>query len=260
MNTLDRSVIANPFKQKLKQGELQIGLWVNSSDPVMAEVSATAGYDWLMIDGEHGPMTTTDILYQLMAIQPYKSHAVVRPVEGTRANIKRVLDLGAQTLLIPMVESGQQAEEVYKSMCYAPKGYRGVGASVARSGRWNRLPDYMEYCEEELCLLVQVESRKGVEHLDEIASVEGVDGVFFGPADLSTDMGYLGHADVPEVMETMERCVKRTLELGKAAGTLAVDPVIAKKFIEWGATFVAVGSDMLLYNEAVDQRLALFKK
>lgn len=260
MNALNKNILENPFKRKLKNKELQLGLWVNAVSPIMAEITATAGYDWLLFDGEHGPNTTADLLYQLMAIQPYKSHGIVRPLEGTRANIKQVLDLGAQTLLIPMVESAEQAEEIYKSMCYAPKGYRGVGASVARSGRWNRLPDYMEYCENELCLLVQVESRKGIENLDEIASVEGVDGVFFGPADLSTDMGYLGDASVPEVMEVMERSVKRVCELGKAAGTLAVNVDVAKKFIEWGATFVAVGSDVLLYNEAVDNRLAQFRK
>ena len=259
MTTFTRKILHNPFKQAIKNKELQLGLWVNSVSPIMAEITATAGYDWLLIDGEHGPYTTTDIIYSLQATEQYHSHAIVRPVEGNRANIKQVLDLGAQTLLIPMVESAEQAEEIYKSMCYAPNGYRGVGARVARSGRWNRLPDYMEFCEDELCLLVQVETRKGVEHLDEIASVDGVDGIFFGPADLSTDMGYLGDASVPEVMEVMEKSVKRVIELGKAAGTLAVDPNTAKKFISWGATFVAVGSDVLLYNEALDKRLALFK-
>lgn len=255
----DRSMLKNPFKQALKNKELQLGIWVDSVSPVMAEITATAGYDWMLLDGEHGPYTMTDLLYSLEAIAPYRSHAIVRPPEGTKAGIKQILDLGAQTLLIPMVESAEQAEELYKSMCYAPKGYRGVGACIARSGRWNRIPDYMEFCEEELCLLVQIETRKGVEHLEEIASVDGVDGIFFGAVDLSTDMGYLGNTGAPEVMETLEKCVKRVVEMGKAAGTLSVDPVAAKKFISWGATFVAVGSDVLLYNEALDNRLALFK-
>lgn len=255
----DKKILHNPFKQAIKNKKLQLGIWMDSVSPVMAEVAATAGYDWMLIDGEHGPYTMTDMLYSLQAVEPYHSHAIVRPAEGTRASIKQILDLGAQTLLIPMVESAEQAEELYKSMCYAPKGCRGVGACIARSGRWNKLPDYMEWCEEELCLLVQVETRKGVEHLDEIASVEGVDGIFFGAVDLSTDMGYLGNTGAPEVMETLEKCVKRVVELGKAAGTLAVDPEAAKKFISWGATFVAVGSDILLYTEALDKRLALFK-
>jgi 2-dehydro-3-deoxy-L-rhamnonate aldolase len=259
MNELNKSILNNAFKKAIQKKEVQIGLWVNAATPLIAEMEATAGYDWMLLDGEHGPNTTKDLLGQLMAIEPYHTHAIVRPVEGTRANIKQVLDLGAQTLLIPMVETAEQAEEVYKSMCYAPKGYRGVGASVARSGRWNRLPDYMNYCEKELCLLVQVESCKGVENLDEILKVEGVDGVFFGPADLSTDMGYLGDASVPEVIETMERSVKKVCAAGKAAGTLAVNPKTAKKFIEWGATFVAIASDTLLFSEALDDRLALFK-
>lgn len=260
MMELNKEMLNNPFKSAIKSNELQVGLWMNSAAPIMAEIAATSGYDWLLLDGEHAPNTAQTILSQLQAIEPYHSHGVVRPLEGTRANIKQVLDLGAQTVLIPMVESAKQAEEVYKSMCYAPKGYRGVGASVARSGRWNRLPDYMHYCEENLCLLVQVESRKGVENLDEITQVCGVDGVFFGPADLSTDMGYYGDASVPEVMETMKRCVKRVRQLGKAAGTLAVDIPTAKKFIDWGATFVAVGADLLLYNNALDNCLSNFRK
>ena len=260
MNELNKDMLFNPFKAAIKNNQLQLGLWMDSATSVMAEIAATAGYDWLLLDGEHGPNTVQNIYGQLQAIEPYHSHAIVRPLEGTRANIKQLLDLGAQTLLVPMIESGYQAAEVYKAMCYAPKGYRGVGASVARAGRWNRLPDYMTYCEEQLCLLVQVESRKGVDNLEEITSANGVDGVFFGPADLSTDMGYQGETTAPEVMETMEHCVKRVRELGKAAGTLATDVETAKKFIEWGATFVAVGADLLLYNTALDNCLSQFKK
>lgn len=260
MTELNKEILYNPFKHAIKNHQLQLGLWMDSATAVMAEIAATAGYDWLLFDGEHGPNTVQNIYGQLQAIEPYHSHAIVRPLEGTCANIKQLLDLGAQTLLVPMVESGEQAENIYKSMCYAPKGYRGVGASVARAGRWNRLPDYMEYCQENLCLLVQVESRKGVENLDDIVKTPGVDGVFFGPADLSTDMGYLGNANAPEVMETMEYCVRRTTELGKAAGTIASDVNVAKTFIQWGATFVAIGADILLYNEALDHCLAQFRK
>ncbi len=260
MRELSRDILVNPFKEAICQKKLQLGLWVNAATPLMAEMEATAGYDWMLLDGEHGPNTTKDLLGQLIAIEPYPTHAVVRPLEGTRAEIKQVLDLGAQTLLIPMVETAGQAEEIYKSMCYAPKGYRGVGASVARSGRWNRLPDYMQYCEDELCLLVQVESRKGIENLDEILAVDGVDGVFFGPADLSTDMGYAGDSSAPEVMEIMEKSVKKVCAAGKAAGTLAVVPETAKKFIAWGATFIAIASDTMLFCEALDERLALFRQ
>lgn len=258
--SLSKEILINPFKQAIKNQEVQLGLWTNAVSPIMAEISATANYDWIVVDAEHGPYGLPDILSNLQAMAPYRTQAVVRPPEGTKAGIKQLLDLGAQTLLIPMVESAAQAEELYKAMCYAPKGYRGVGASVARSARWNRFPDYMKFCEDELCLLVQVETKKGIENLDEIASVEGVDGVFFGPADLSTDMGYCADASVPEVMETMERSVKRVVELGKAAGTLAVNPQVAKQFIEWGATFVAVGSDVLLYTQAIDACLENFKK
>ena len=257
---LSENILKNPFKEAIKRNELQIGLWLCSTTPFLAEVAATADYDWLLVDGEHAPNTMQDLYDQVQAIDPYRSQAVVRPVEGTRANIKQVLDIGAKTILIPMVESAAQVEEIYKSMCYSPKGYRGVGASIARVSRWNRFPNYMENVEDNLCLLVQVESREGLEHLDEITSVEGVDGVFFGPADLSTDMGYLGDASAPEVKKTMEYGIKRVRELGKAAGTLATDPAMAKQFIEWGATFVAVGVDVLLFNDALDARLRMFKK
>jgi 2,4-dihydroxyhept-2-ene-1,7-dioic acid aldolase len=253
-------LLKNNFKEKIKNNELQIGLWVTSTTPFLAEVTATAAYDWLLLDGEHAPNTMQNFYGQLQAIQPYNSHPIIRPVEGSRANIKQILDIGAQTILIPMVESAEQAREMYLSMCYPPKGYRGVGASVARASRWNRIPDYMNGIEENLCLLVQVENVEGFKHLDEIAQVEGVDGVFFGPADLSTDMGYAGDASIPEVQKALEKGIKRVRELGKAAGTLAVDTAMAKKCIDWGATFVAVGVDMLLYTKALDETLTLFKK
>lgn len=255
-----KEMLNNPFKQAINNKKLQVGLWLNAANSIMAELAATADYDWLLIDGEHGPSDTMTILQQLQAIEPYPTHAIVRPLEGTRALIKQVLELGAQTLLVPMVESAEQAKEIYESMCYAPKGARGVGASVARSGRWNRIPDYMEFCQDQLCLLVQVESRKGLENLEEIVNVEGVDGVFFGPADLSTDMGYNGNAEAPEVVEAMEKAVKCVVAHGKAAGTLAVTPKVAKRFVDWGATFVAIGSDVLLFNEALDRCKAEFLK
>jgi len=249
----------NVFKKAISNGEVQIGLWLTTTTSYVAEIAATAGYDWLLIDGEHAPNTLTDFYGQLQAIRPYNSHPIIRLPEGNRTAIKQVLDIGAQTLLIPMVETAEQARELYLSMCYAPKGYRGVGASVGRASFWNRTADYMQTAEENLCLLVQVESPQGVENLEAIAQVEGVDGVFIGPADLSTIMGYSGDSTVPEVQEIVKNSIKKIRELGKAAGIIDVDPKMAKQYIEWGANFVAVAVDTLLLTKAMDDNLAVFK-
>jgi len=253
-------VLANPFKAGLQNGEVQIGLWLSSTSSYLAEIAATSGYDWLLIDGEHAPNTAQDLYHQLQAIAPYSSQPVIRPLEGSRALIKQVLDIGARTLLIPMVDDAKQAREVVAATRYPPEGVRGVGASVARAARWGRVENYMAQANEEFCLLMQMESKAALENLDEILEVEGIDGVFIGPADLSASLGYPDNAGHPEVQRIIEQSIRRIRNAGKAAGFLAVDPAMAEKCIAWGANFVAVGVDTLLYSEALDNRLALFKK
>lgn len=252
-------IFTNPFKEGLAQGEVQIGLWLSSTTSYMAEIAATSGYDWLLIDGEHAPNTLQDLYHQLQAMAPYASQPVIRPVDDTRSLIKQVLDIGARTLLIPMVESAQQARDIVSAMRYPPEGVRGVGASVARAARWGRVDNYMARANEGLCLLIQVESKAALDNLDEILEVEGVDGVFIGPADLSASLGYPDNAGHPEVQRIIEQSVRRIRKAGKAAGFLAVDPVMAQKCLAWGANFVAVGVDTLLYSEALDARLKMFK-
>ncbi|WP_380182939.1 2-keto-3-deoxy-L-rhamnonate aldolase [Kalamiella sp. sgz302252] len=253
-------VLANPFKAGLQNGEVQIGLWLSSTSSYLAEIAATSGYDWLLIDGEHAPNTAQDLYHQLQAIAPYNSQPVIRPLEGSRALIKQVLDIGARTLLIPMVDDAKQAREVVAATRYPPEGVRGVGASVARAARWGRVENYMAQANEEFCLLMQMESKAALENLDEILEVEGIDGVFIGPADLSASLGYPDNAGHPEVQRIIEQSIRRIRNAGKAAGFLAVDPAMAEKCIEWGANFVAVGVDTMLYSEALDNRLAMFKK
>ena len=253
-------VLANPFKAGLQNGEVQIGLWLSSTSSYLAEIAATSGYDWLLIDGEHAPNTAQDLYHQLQAIAPYSSQPVIRPLEGSRALIKQVLDIGARTLLIPMVDDAKQAREVVAATRYPPEGVRGVGASVARAARWGRVENYMAQANEEFCLLMQMESKAALENLDEILEVEGIDGVFIGPADLSASLGYPDNAGHPEVQRIIEQSIRRIRNAGKAAGFLAVDPAMAEKCIAWGANFVAVGVDTLLYSEALDNRLALFKQ
>ena len=253
------ALLANPFKDALRKGEVQIGLWLSSTTSYMAEIAATSGYDWLLIDGEHAPNTMQDLYHQLQAIAPYASQPVIRPVEGAKALIKQVLDIGAQTLLIPMVDSAEQARQVVAATRYPPVGERGVGASVARAARWGRIENYMAQANASLCLLVQVESKAALDNLDAILDVDGIDGVFIGPADLSASLGYPDNSGHPEVQRIIKESIQRIRAAGKAAGFLAVDPLMAQKCLEWGANFVAVGVDTMLYTDALDQRLAMFK-
>lgn len=255
MNT----ILSNSFKTGLLQGKVQIGLWLSTTSSYMAEIAATSGYDWLLIDGEHAPNTVQDLYHQLQAIAPYASHPVIRPVEGNRSLIKQVLDIGTRTLLIPMVDTAEQARDIVSATRYPPIGTRGVGAGVARAARWGRVVNYMAKANEELCLLIQMESKTALENLDEILQVEGIDGVFIGPADLSASLGYPDNAGHPEVQRVIEQSIRRIRAAGKAAGFLAVDPEMAKKVLEWGANFVAVGVDTNLYTSALDERLAIFK-
>lgn len=246
------NVPVNTFNKKLQEGQKQLGLWLTTTTPCMAEIAATAAYDWLLLDGEHAPNTIQTMQAQLQAIAPYAAHPVVRPVESTEANVKQLLDIGAQTLLLPMIDTAQQAESMVRAFRYPPKGVRGVGASVARASRWGRMANYMEECERELCLIVQVESRLALDNLDAILAVQGIDGVFVGPADLGASLG----SPAPEVMAgVMEDTIKRICGSGKAAGTLAVAPEMALSCLNWGASFVAIGVDTLLFVQAVDEVL-----
>ncbi len=230
------ALLSNPFKRGLLRGETQIGLWLSSTSSYMAEIAATSGYDWLLIDGEHAPNTIQDLYHQLQAIAPYASQPVIRPVEGNRSLIKQVLDIGARTLLVPMVDTAEQAREVVSATRYPPIGSRGVGAGVARAARWGRVENYMAEANDELCLLIQVESRTALENLDAILEVDGIDGVFIGPADLSASLGYPDDAGHPDVQRVIEQSIRRIRAAGKAAGFLAVDPAMAEKCLAWGPT------------------------
>jgi 2-dehydro-3-deoxy-L-rhamnonate aldolase len=252
--------LQNTFKEAIVNGRLQLGLWLSSASPYLAEISATAGYDWLLIDGEHAPNSVETVLGQLQAVAPYPCHPVVRPLESKTALLKQVLDLGAQTVLAPMIDTAEEARRVVSALRYPPAGVRGVGASIARASRWGRIGNYMEEAEKNLCLLVQVESREALDNLDAITEVDGVDGVFVGPADLSASMGRPDNAEHPEVQTAIEQCIRRVRELGKAAGTLAVDPNSARKCIEWGVSFLAVAVDTQAYANALDEALSPFKQ
>ena len=249
----------NKFKAALKEGQLQIGLWIELADPYVAEAVAGTGFDWLLIDGEHAPNDVRSILAQLQAVAPYPVQPVVRPVIGDVPLIKQILDIGAQTLLVPVVETAEQAATMVAASRYPPNGIRGVGSALARSSRWNQINGYLKKADDEMCVLVQVETRRGLENLDAIAAVDGIDGVFFGPADLSASMGYLGQPGHPEVQHAILNGIQRVRAAGKAPGVLSADSAFADACIDAGALFVAVGVDTTLLVRAATELAVRFK-
>jgi 4-hydroxy-2-oxoheptanedioate aldolase len=243
----------NLFKKALAQGDLRIGLWVALADPYAAELCATCGFDWLLLDGEHAPNDLRSLLGALQSVAPYRSHPVVRIPKGDDALIKQVLDIGATTLMVPMVESADQARQLVRAMRYPPHGIRGVGSGIARSARWSQYPNYLHEANERVCLLVQVETREALAHVGEIAAVDGVDGVFIGPADLAASFGYLGQPAHPEVKQAIEQGIRTIAAAGKAPGILCADEALARRYIEVGARFVAIGVDTSLLVKSATQ-------
>ncbi|MGK8707384.1 4-hydroxy-2-oxoheptanedioate aldolase [Metapseudomonas otitidis] len=249
----------NTFKQRLLAGEAQVGLWLGLADPYCAELAANAGFDWLLIDGEHAPNDLRSLLGQLQAVAPYPAQPIIRPPIGDPVLIKQLLDIGVQTLLVPMVDSAAQAAELVRAMRYPPFGIRGVGSALARASRWNSIPGYLDKADEQMCLLVQIENLDGLANLDAIAAVEGVDGVFIGPADLSAAMGHRGNPGHPEVQAAIEDAITRIRRAGKAVGILSADEALARRYLELGCSFVAVGVDTSLLMKALQGLAGRFK-
>lgn len=258
-----RKLKKNRFKAALLKGETQIGLWAGLANAYSTEILATIGYDWLLLDGEHAPNDISSLLSQLQAVAPYEnegiSHPIIRPAIGKPEVIKQLLDLGAQTLLIPMVETKAQAEALVRSIWYPPKGIRGVGSALARASLWNQVDQYLHQADDEICLLLQVENLSGLQNLDAIVSTEGVDGIFIGPADLSSSMGHRGNPTHPEVQAAIQSALQTIKSHGKAAGILYANEAGAKQFIEMGFDFVAVGVDTSLLVSASKNLLQKFK-
>lgn len=240
----------NRFRQALREGRAQIGLWLGLADPYSAELLAGAGFDWLVIDGEHAPNDLRSMLAQLQAIGAGGAAPVIRLPTDENWMVKQVLDIGCQTVLVPMVETAEQAQRLARAMKYAPAGTRGVGAGLARASAFNAISDYLATADAETCLLVQIETRAGLTELERIAAIDGVDGVFIGPADLAADMGHRGNPEHPDVQAAIEAGIARLRAAGKPAGILTSNRALAQRFLDLGAVFVAVGSDVGLLRQS----------
>lgn len=249
----------NPFKAAITSGRTTIGCWLSLGDPIATEIAGTAGFDWLLVDGEHTPYDISRMRLQLMALQASDSHAAVRVPVGETWIIKQVMDAGAQTVLVPMVETADQARQLVNDVRYPPTGGRGVGYSGARCSRYGAITDYGPTADDQICLLIQVENRAGISNLDEILAVDGIDGVFIGPADLSADMGHMGQLTHPEVQATIKDAFQRIEAAGKAPGVLSTTAEMTQDMLDWGARFVATGVDLQVLARGMRDLAAQWK-
>jgi 4-hydroxy-2-oxoheptanedioate aldolase len=247
----------NRLKQALRNGQKQIGLWSTLSSNYTVEVLAGAGFDWVVLDTEHSPADLENLLGQLQAIAPYPTSPVVRVPWNDMVNIKRVLDLGAQSLLIPQINTAEEARNAVSFTRYPPDGLRGV-AGATRGTRFGRIKNYFKTAHEELCVILQIESREALDNLEAIAAVEGVDGLFIGPADLHASLGYPGERARADVQPIIEKAIKQILKAGKFAGILT-DEAMAQHWINAGSTFVGIGSDVGILARGAEAMAAKFK-
>lgn len=250
----------NSFKHGIEAGVLQFGVGMETTSPDVAEVFATSDYDWLFVDGEHGPHTVQTILAIARAIAPFNMTPVVRIPQAGTGIIKQLLDAGIQNIIIPKVETGEETEDIMYWASYAPRGNRGFGATAFRAGYYNRHADYLDRNVEEICILPQIESKRGLDNLEAIATTPGVGGVFLGPIDLAVDMGYGLNIFHPEVERAMDYLITSIKKLGKPVGTIALTTDQAKHFVDLGVSFLAVGGDTGFLVEAADRTLSTYKK
>lgn len=234
----------NFLKAKLAAGEVTHGLWVGLADPYAAEIVATACFDWLLLDGEHAPNDMRSLSAQVAVLKSQRSAPVVRLPNDDPTKIKQILDIGAQNLLIPMIESAEQAERAVRACLYPPHGNRGVGSALARASGFSTVPDYLKTANREICVMLQVESLAGLAALEAICEVQGVDVVFLGPSDLAADMGYLGQPGHPAVKSAVLEALAAIRRAGKAAGVLSTDVAFIEACKQAGANFVGVGIDV----------------
>jgi 4-hydroxy-2-oxoheptanedioate aldolase len=249
----------NEFKHAIAAGKLQIGLWNSLCSNIVTEIVSYSGFDWLLLDTEHSPNELPDLLSQLQSVANGTATPIVRPAWNDIVLIKRILDVGAQAILVPFVQNAEEAKRAVAATRYPPQGVRGITGS-GRASRYGRTKDYLKKANSEICVLVQCETREALQHLEAIAAVEGVDGIFIGPADLSASFGHIGNPQHPEVQQAIEDVAKRLKKIGKPAGILTPIEEEARRYIDWGYTFVAVGADLGLVAKGADTLAAKFKQ
>lgn len=249
---------ANHFKSRLVAGELQIGLWSNLACTTSTEVIAASGFDWVLFDMEHGPNELPSVIAQAQVLAASSSAVLVRPPWNDFVLIKRLLDAGIRSLLIPFVQDAGEAEAAVRAVRYPPDGIRGIGGTT-RATAYGRVREYTAKANSQICLLVQVESGEALEQLEDIASVDGVDAVFVGPADLAASLGHLGDMNAKPVQDAIKSTAARLKKLGVPAGIISGDPSQARQYIDWGYTFVGVGTDSRLLASSADALIAGFR-
>lgn len=247
---------ANTFKHALNNRSPQLGMFMGLNNPVSAEILATCGFDFLLIDCEHGISDMPSVQTQLQAVAPYPTQALVRPVDHNPATLKQLLGMGVQTILAPMVDTATQAEQLVRAIHYPPRGVRGVGTGLERGARWNAIDDYVSHAGSNICLVVQIESTDGLNNLEAICAIDGVDGVFIGPSDLAAALGHLGNPQHPEVQSAITSALSRINQAGKAAGLFCGNPAQLATYRAAGACFMALGADTALLRNAAVQLAA----
>jgi 4-hydroxy-2-oxoheptanedioate aldolase len=248
----------NAFKHALAGGKIQIGLWSSLASNIAAEIISDSGFDWILLDTEHSPNEIPGLLGQLQAVQRSSATPIIRPAWNDAVLAKRCLDIGAQTLLFPYVQNADEATRAVQSTRYPPVGIRGV-AAAARASRYGRVPGYLGKANSEICVLVQVETRSALDQLEAIAKVEGIDGVFIGPSDLAASLDHIGNPQHADVQAAIKDAVDRLKKLGKPAGILTGNEEEARRYIDWGYLFVAVGADVGLLAKNADALAKKFK-
>jgi 4-hydroxy-2-oxoheptanedioate aldolase len=248
----------NAFKHALAAGRLQIGLWSSLCSNIGVEIISDSGFDWILLDTEHSPNELPGLVTQLQAVKGGTATPIIRAAWNDAVLLKRILDIGVQTVLIPFVENPEEAKRAVAATRYPPAGIRGTAGS-SRASRYGRVTDYLKKANEEICVLIQVETRPALDQIEAIAAVDGIDGVFIGPSDLAASMGYIGNMQHAEPQKAYEEAVRRLKAIGKPAGILTSNEEEARRYISWGYTFVAVGADVGLLARGADALAKKFK-
>ena len=251
--------LKNRFRAGLESGRTQYGVWLGIPERSVAEIMAGAGFDWLLIDHEHGTFDLSDVMSHLQVLAAYNVAPIVRPVDADPALLKKLCDIGAQSFIVPMIDTPEQAAEVVRAVKYPPEGRRGLGTSLARAARWNTVPGYLQEANDEMLVVVQAETVTALDNLEAIAATPGIDGVFIGPSDLSASMGHCGNVAHPDVVDAVGDALRRIRAAGKHAGLLCLDDTMVGHYEECGANFVGVGVDTLLIGNAARRLAARYR-